>query len=127
MQQPPQLPLWPPGGGAPGSSFLDALPYLGGALIVGVLGFFGVRFTATAPLQQALNDAFRAMTAELQSERAQLTARISELEEDKAILQAEIARQRQEIRGLLQWQDSARRWFERSGTPLPPTLSESSR
>jgi len=92
-----------------------------------VLGFFGVRFTATAPLQQALNDAFRAMTAELQSERAQLTARISELEEDKAILQAEIARQRQEICGLLQWKSSAQHLFERSGIPLPPALSESSR
>lgn len=51
-----------------------------GATVVAVLGYFGTRFSATAPLQASLNTAFRSLMEEWQSERARLTARISELE-----------------------------------------------
>ncbi len=66
-----------------------------GALLTAVLALFGVRYTARAPLQVTLNDAFRTLMNEWQSEKSRLLARISELE-------AEVRRQRGEINQHIQ-------------------------
>ncbi len=91
----------------PDSSSLGGgvLPYLA-AVVTGLLGFFGARFTATAPLQASLNDAFRSLMDEWQTERAQHIARISELE-------AEVLRQRGVINQHLQLQASLQHNYDR--------------
>lgn len=67
----------------------DALPYLVVGLTTAVFGFFGARFTATAPLQASLNDAFRSLMEELQTQHAQDSVRILELEREVLRLRGE--------------------------------------
>lgn len=97
----------------------DALLYLVGAVAVALLGLFGVLFTGRAPLQQALNDAFRSLTEELQQERAQLIARISELEAEKLDRDLTVLQKDGEIRGLKQYRDSLLALIRRSGIGVP--------
>lgn len=115
MSSPPLSPLPTPSG----FPFGDVLLYFGGTAIISVLGFFGVRFTATAPLQMAMNDAFRSVTAELQQERAQLIVRISELERKTADQEMIILQKDGEIRGLKQSRDSLLALLRRSGIQIP--------
>lgn len=91
--------------GAGYSLWRDALPFLGG-IAVAAIGFLGSRSTAVAPLQSALNDAFRSLMDEWQAERAQHIARISELE-------GEVRRQRSVINQGLQREESQTRLLER--------------
>jgi hypothetical protein len=77
-----------------------------------LLTFLGVRFSQTAPLQVAMNDAFRALMAEFQSDRLAHTVRISELE-------GEIQRLRGELRSSQQTEISLRHFVKRSGLTLP--------
>ena len=99
--------------GASTSLLMVALPYLG-AVVTGLLGWFGARYTAIAPQQMALNDAFRSLVAELQDERAVHIVRISELE-------GEVIRQRGEISNLLASKDALLRILERNGIQFPPS------
>jgi hypothetical protein len=115
----PQLPP-PPGAG--GSPFGDVLPYLlavAGSAIVGLLGLCGVLFSQRAPLQAALNGAFSALTKELQDERAQLVARIYELEGKLSAERLTVLQKDGEIRGLKQSRDSLLAWLKRCGVPPP--------
>ena len=82
--------------GSAGSGILGALPYL--AAVAGPLfGYYAARLTAIAPLQMALNDAFRATVGEWARERAGFIARIAELEgtimADRATINQGIARE----------------------------------
>ena len=110
----PSLPGLPGGG----SELTGVLLFLG-AIATAVLGYFGVRSTRTAPLQEALNGAFTTLVDELQTDRARLVARISELESDVTSRESEIQRLRGVIRGLQQREDSLRRWAQRAGYELP--------
>lgn len=112
---PPPLPLSPePFGGLTAGVLVFC-----GVVVTAVLGFFGVRSSRVAPLQTALNDAFRSLTDELQADRVRLCAQISELEADLLIAETEVIRLRQEIRGHQQRETSLRRWAERSGLTPP--------
>lgn len=111
-----------PGLAAPGSGFSDALPYLvavAAALATGAFGYLGARYTATAPLQTALNDAFRSLMDEFQTARAQSSARISELERENSQQEIEMANLRAQIIGAQQLHGSLVRWCERSGLKVP--------
>src|SRR5579872_4405032 len=108
---PPPLPTH---SGHVGSTVTGVLLFLG-ACVTGVLGYFGVRSTRTAPLQEALNGAFRSLVDELQADSARLTARISELEDDQAGQEGEIRRLRGVVRGLQQREASLIRFAERAG------------
>ena len=88
-----------------GSHSSDALPYLA-AVVTAALGWFGARYTAIAPLQTSLNDAFRTLMDEWQTERAAHIARISELE-------GEVLRQRGVINQGLQREQSLQHAYER--------------
>lgn len=90
-----------------GSPSLGVLPFLT-AIGAAALGYFAARRTAIAPLQASLNDAFRSAMASWQTERAQLIARVSELE-------GEVLRQRGEINNHLQIIQSQQRRIERAG------------
>lgn len=92
------------------SELTAALPYLA-AGATAVLGYLGARYTATAPLQSSLNDAFRSLTDELQTERARLIVRISELE-------GEIIRQRGVINEGLAREAAMKRLAEK-GLDIP--------
>lgn len=83
----------------------DALLSLA-AILGPVLGYFAARYTATAPLQASLNDAFRTLMDQWQERLAQLTVRNSELE-------AEVLRQRGVINSNIQSIDSLNRNLER--------------
>ncbi len=76
MDSPPLPSTWP----TISVSGFSAVLLFCGAVVTSVLALFGVRYTARAPLQATLNDAFRTLMDEWQTERAQLTARILELE-----------------------------------------------
>lgn len=78
------------------------------ATVAGLLAFLGARFTATAPLQLSLNDAFRSLMDEWQVERARLTARVFELE-------GEVLRQRGTINQGLAREAALMRRIERMG------------
>lgn len=119
MSPPSQLPN---GSGPDGSGFSGALPYLG-AVITGLLGFFGARFTGAAQQWAALSGAFSSLMGELQTDRARLIARISDLEATVQSRDAEIKQLRGEIRGLQQLVDSLRRLCAKSGLALPPESS----
>lgn len=107
MSSPPPSPL-PPDLGSPSSG---ALPYLV-AVVTGLLGFFGARFTATAPLQASLNDAFRSLMDELQTEHARLSARVYELESEKLQLAGDLRQTQQREQSLLEL-------VRRAGIPIP--------
>lgn len=77
-----------------------------------LLGFFGARFTGVAQLQAGLNDAFRTLMDEWQTERAQHIARISELE-------SEVLRQRGAINAGIQREQSLLRLLERHEIEVP--------
>jgi uncharacterized protein YlxW (UPF0749 family) len=81
----------------------------GGVVIAALIACFGVVFSQRAPLQAALNGAFSALTKELQDERAQRIARISELEIALQELRLEVLQKDGEIRGLKQLRDSLER------------------
>src|ERR1700744_396124 len=98
---------------------LDSAMGAAGALIVGLIGLFGVLFSQRAPLQVALNGAFSALTKELQDERAQLIARIFELETQLGQAQLKILERDGEIRGLKQLRDSLQRSTLNSTEPEP--------
>ncbi len=85
---------------ASGSDLSVVLPYLA-AVVTGLLGFFGARFTATAPLQSSLNDAFRSLMEELQTQHAHDIARISEQENEIARLSGELRASQQRERSVL--------------------------
>lgn len=89
----------------PVSPSSGVLPFLG-VVVAAALGWFGARYTAAAPLQSSLNDAFRTFMEECQNERAQHIARILELE-------SEILRQRGEINQHLQIQASLQHNYDR--------------
>ncbi len=102
--------------------FQSLISYSGGT---GVLWFFGVigaallawsaaRYSQRAPLQESLNAAFRSVMDELQTERARLIARISELESDLTNREAEIIRLRGEVRQHLQIQQSQHRLLDKN-------------
>ncbi len=95
----------------PGSPLAAVLPYWL-AVLTAVLGYLGARFTAAAPLQESLNDAFRTLMEELQSAHARAIVRASELE-------AEIIRQRGELRQLEQRRQSLVHFIERAGLTVP--------
>jgi hypothetical protein len=88
-----------------------------GTVIAALIGLFGVLYSQRAPLQAALNGAFSALTKELQEERAQLIARISELERENGELALHILEKDGEIRGLKQWRDSRDRLEMKSTIP----------
>lgn len=88
------------------------LPFCG-VVVAGLLGWFGARHTAIAPLQASLNDAFRTFMKEAQDEIASKDARILELE-------SEIIRQRGEIRQFLAQREAFLRVLERNNI-MPPT------
>lgn len=90
-------------------SWLLAVSIIGGPL----LGYFGARYTATAPLQTALNDAFRSVMAEWQLERAQHIAHISSVENDCANLRLLLLERDGEIRNLKSVRDALTRSLER--------------
>lgn len=116
------LPL-PPGLPSSGSGYtavLLSLLAVVGALITGAFAWSAARFTATAPQQMAMNDAFRSLTEELQTERARLIAQISELEKDVKDHELEVLRLRGEIRGRDQLVASLIRLCERSKIKVPP-------
>lgn len=83
-----------------GSDLSAVLPYLA-AVVTGLLGFYGARFTATAPLQSSLNDAFRSLMEELQTQHARDIARISEQENEIARLSGELRASQQRERSML--------------------------
>ena len=87
------------------------LPFLG-VVVAGLLGWFGARHTAIAPLQVSLNDAFRTFMKEAQDDIAFKDARILELE-------SEIIRQRGEIRQHLAQREAFLRILERNEI-MPP-------
>lgn len=95
----PLPPLWI-SLGALGSDFSGALPFCGG-VVASVLGYFAVKFTARAPLQTALNDAFRSLMEELQIQHASDIAHISELQNENARLNGELRASQQRERSTL--------------------------
>ena len=113
------FPDLPPSSSTPGSHGMAALLYFIGTVIVGLLGYFGVRFSQTAPLQAALNSAFSSLTGELQTERVHLIARISVLEAECQDLKLGILQRDGEIRGLKQSRDSLLALLKRSGVVIP--------
>ena len=115
------LQILPPTSGSGGAGVLPYLLAVGiPSIITGLIGYFGARFTAAAPLQTALNDAFRSLTVELQTQHAQLVARISELEVERDQL-------RGDNRGLRQLMDSLIRFAEASALALPADIRENVR
>ncbi len=83
--------------GAFGSDWSVALPFLS-AVVTGLLVYFGVRRSAAAPLQASLNDAFRSLMEEFQTQHAQDIAHISEQENEIARLSGELrASQQREL------------------------------
>lgn len=82
------------------------------AILGPLLGYFGARSTAIAPLQVAMNDAFRSVMEELQEDRARCIARIS-------VLESEIRRQRGEINQHLAKEAAFLRLLESHNVPLP--------
>lgn len=109
--------------GMPALPSSDALLYSGMALVGGaitaLIGLFGVLSSQRAPQQAALNDAFSALTKDLQEERAQLIARISELEREKSDALLTIQQRDGEIRSLQQSRDSLIAFMTRSGLSIP--------
>lgn len=103
-----------------GLPLTDVLPYFG-TVVAALLGYFGARYTATAPLQTALNDAFRSLMEELQTKGASDAALILELRQREVELEAEIIRQRGELRQKDQLIDSLTRLCERNGLKHDPT------
>lgn len=87
------------------SSYGVALLFLA-PVVTAALGYFGARYTATAPLQASMNDAFRTLMDEWQTQHAQDTARILELE-------AEVLRQRGTINQGLQREQSMQHIIDR--------------
>jgi hypothetical protein len=91
----------------------------GGGLIAAWLRWSAARSSTPAQQQASLNAAFSGLTADLQEERAWLTARISELERKLAECELTILQKDGEIRGLKQRNASLQRWQVRSGIPPP--------
>lgn len=85
------LPSW---GALP--SWLVILAIVSGPL----LGYFGARYTATAPLQASLNDAFKVQLQAWQDERAQHIAHCLELEQTAEKLKLALMEKDGEIRNL---------------------------
>jgi hypothetical protein len=87
-----------------GFTWRDVLPYFG-AIAASVLTWFAAQFSQVARLEKTLLDASRQLVEAAQTQRAQDSARISELEG--------------RLRQLQQWRASAERWAKREGHSLP--------
>lgn len=83
------------------------------ALAGPLLGWFGALSTRGAPLQLAINDAFRSAMAEWQLERVQLTARISEIMGEIADMRMTLLERDGEIRQLKSARDALTRALEK--------------
>jgi hypothetical protein len=119
MQPPPSLTPSGPPGLPPTDVLLYLLMLAVGGAIGALLRFFGVRSSQTAPLQEALNGAFSALTKELQEERAQLIVRISEQDRELAGERLKVAERDATIRGMEQSRDSLIALLKRSDIPVP--------
>lgn len=91
----------------------------GASVMVALIALYGVLYSQRAPLQAALNIAFSDLTTELQEERAQLIARISELDSALAQSRLECLQKDGEIRGLKQSRDSLLALLKNSGILIP--------
>ncbi len=117
-----QMPHLPSGAG-----WLAALTFLG-TVIGSLITWFGVRFTARAPLQEAVNHSVEILMRGWEAEDRRRAVRISELQQEVDILGDRLGdsqRDRLELSGeianLRQAQESTLRLQEKQGSsPIPP-------
>ena len=97
---------------------LTAAMALAGAVVGGVALWLAQRLLGKAAFQQAINDGFAKLTAQLQDER-DLAKR--ELEQRQLAWEGERASLKGEIRNLTQTMESLKRDLARGGYELPST------
>lgn len=113
-------------GGIDPATQTSLLGWLGGALTA-VLGAVGLwlanRLAGKAAVQMAINDGFKALTAELQEERAKLLEECKALRHElataKAAWEIREADLKGDIRNLTQVVESLKSELRRHGIPIP--------